>query len=195
MLPGIYGGRESVNTWKTTPMSKTLLTIANPLISGVAITIIIVAKWALLMALWIISPAFFLVVALIRALRWSINLLMPASSGNRATVILGVPYVLGFFLIRASGWDYLTEHSIPWETVVPTIGAALMAAALGLGVANARRVGGRVILAALVVMAAIPACLIIQEGWRTELITLFGVILGVLITEFVLSPALRRWCS
>lgn len=176
------------------PMSKTLMTIAKPLISGVAITIVIVAKWALLMALWIISLAFFLVMALIRALRWSTNLLMPASSRNRATVILGVPYVLGFFLILASGWDYLTEHSIPWETVVPTIGAALMAAALGLGATNARRVGARIILVALVIMAAILACLIIQERWRTELITLFGVILGVLIAEGVLSPALRRWC-
>ena len=195
MLLGIYGGRESVNTWKTTPMSKTLMTIAKPLISGVAIVIIIVAKWAFLMALSIISLAFFLVVALIRAICWSTNPLMPASSRNRATVILGVPYVLGFFLIWVSGWDYLTEHSIPWETVIPTIGAALMAAALGLGVVNARRVGGRVILVALVIIAAIAASLIIQEGWRTELITLFGVILGVLIAEGVLSPALRKWCS
>lgn len=181
-------------------MCKTLVAIAK-LLTGLAIAIIIVAALALLKALWTISLVFFVVMALIWAIDWSTNLLVPArqsmppKSRNLATVILGVPYVLGFLLIWISGWDRLTGHSIPWDEVVRTIGAALMAAGLGLGAANARKVGGWIILVALVVLAGIPAILIIQAGWRTELITLFGVIIGVLIAEWVLSPMLRRWCS
>ena len=185
-------------------MRKTLIAIAKLLI-GAAIAIVIIVVLLVLLgnderALRTIALVFFLAVALIRTMDWSTNLLVPArksmppNSKNRATVILGVPYVIGFFLIWTSGWDPLTEHSIPWNTVAQTIGAALMAAALGLGAASARRVGGWVILVALVVMAAIPVLWIIQEGWRTELITLFGVIIGVLIAEGVLSPMLRRWC-
>jgi len=58
-------------------MRKTLIAIAKPLI-GATIAIIIVAKWALLTPLWATSLAFFLVVVVIRAIRWSTNLLVSA---------------------------------------------------------------------------------------------------------------------
>ena len=185
-------------------MCETLIAIAKLLIGAAIAIVIIVVTLALPgedeKALWTITLVFFLMVALIWTIHWSTNLLvpprksMPSNSKNRATAILGVPYVLGFLLILISGWEPLAEASIPWGTIVQTAGAALMAAALGLGVTIANQADRRIVLFALVAMEVILVFLVTLAGWKAELIALGGVIFGVVITEWVLSWALQRWC-
>lgn len=119
---------------------------------------------------------------------------MPKTSSGRATLILGIPYFVGVVLILLSGWDVIPGYPVPWDQIVLGSGAALMAATLGLGVANVRQGSKRNIFLALLGMLAVLVMLIITQGWKTELIAFVGVVAGVLLAEGVLSWMLRRWC-
>ncbi len=115
-------------------------------------------------------------------------------SSKRATLILIIPYFIGVVLILVSGSEVIPRAPVPWDQIVLGFGSTLMAATLGLGVANVRQGSNRDIFIAFLGFLAVLGILIFTQGWKTEFITFGGVVLGVILTQWLLSWALRRWC-
>ena len=125
--------RRSVNTWKTTLIRKMLIVIATLLI-GAPIAIIIKALWTILLA-------FLLVVALIRTIRRSTNLLVPALRSwwrckRQVVVVVSVWIASGAALIIAWIYDcrYLCQQ---WQSTGLDLLAAVAGFWLGMIIAGA----------------------------------------------------------
>ena len=119
---------------------------------------------------------------------------MPNTSSGRATLILGIPFFIGALLILVAGLGVIPSAPVPWDQIVMGFGATLMAASLGLAVASVKQGSKRDIFIALLVFLVVLAILIIVQGWKTEFITFGGVVLGVMLAEWLLSGALKMWC-
>ena len=98
--------------------------------------------------------------------------------------ILGMTFFGGAILILVSGADSLVDKPVPWDQIVPTLGAALLASATGLFVSNIRPLVARVVpCVAIAAMLVILLALYYGAGCKPGVIALAGALIGVLIVE------------
>ena len=119
---------------------------------------------------------------------------MSNPSSRCATLILGVPFFIGLLLTLIAGLGFIPAASVPWDQIIMGFGATLMAATLGLAVANVTHGSKRDIFIALVALLAVLFILSVLREAKPEYIAIGGVVLGVMLAEWLLSGALRRWC-
>ena len=112
---------------------------------------------------------------------------------NRSGFLLGIPLVIGFVLIMLSPWGPVSRHSIPWDNMVLTVGAVMMAASLSAFIAGRKRCDRLVPLIALLALTAIFALLLWFSDWNPRLVALTGVPAGVLATEVLMCLLKRRF--
>ena len=98
--------------------------------------------------------------------------------------ILGMPFFGGAILILVSGTDSLADKPGSWDQIVPTLGAALMAAATGLFVSNINPLRVRIVpYVAVVAVLIILLVLYCGSEYKSGVIALAGALIGVLIVE------------
>ena len=118
---------------------------------------------------------------------------MSNTSSGRATLILGITCFTGTLSILVAGLGVIPASPVPLDQIVMGFGATLMAASLGLAVSNVTHGSKRDIFMALLLFLVVLGILIKLQGWKTEFITFGGVVLGVILAEWLLSGALRKW--